>query len=90
MIQLDYPEPGTGGRRVTRHTGPRTGARDGLLWAPTSLNAMTADGQLASARVGYFLGTGTVGNPSMDKLAAIFRAVRAKLQVNLSAHSGAV
>jgi hypothetical protein len=51
---------------------------------------MTADGQLASARVGYFLGTGTVGNPSMDKLAAIFRAVRAKIQVNLSAHSGAV
>jgi DNA-binding phage protein len=27
------------------------------------------------------------GNPSMDNLAAIFRAVRERLQVNLSAHS---
>jgi DNA-binding phage protein len=27
------------------------------------------------------------GNPSMDNLAAIFRAVREKLQVNLQAHS---
>jgi DNA-binding phage protein len=27
------------------------------------------------------------GNPSMDKLAAIFRAMRERLQVNLSAHS---
>ena len=27
------------------------------------------------------------GNPSMDNLAAIFRAVRDRLQVNLSAHS---
>ena len=27
------------------------------------------------------------GNPSMDKLAAFFRAVRERLQVNLSAHS---
>jgi DNA-binding phage protein len=26
------------------------------------------------------------GNPSMDKLAAIFRAVRERLQVSLSAH----
>ncbi len=30
------------------------------------------------------------GNPSMDNLAAIFRAVRGRLQVNLSAHSVAV
>ncbi len=30
------------------------------------------------------------GNPSMDNLAAIFWAVREKLQVNLSAHSVAV
>jgi DNA-binding phage protein len=30
------------------------------------------------------------GNPNMDNLAAIFRAVREKLQVNLSAHSVAV
>jgi DNA-binding phage protein len=27
------------------------------------------------------------GNPSMDNLAAIFQAVREKLQVSLSAHS---
>lgn len=30
------------------------------------------------------------GNPSMDNLAAIFRAVRERLQVNLQAHSVAV
>ena len=28
-----------------------------------------------------------IGNPSMDNLAAIFRAVREKLQVSLQAHS---
>ena len=28
-----------------------------------------------------------MGNPSMDKLAAIFRTLRKRLQVNLTAHS---